>query len=66
MLDIMFNTENWKMERKYVIRRRVFFTLVAIAVVAVAWFIAGNVWWTENGYCIGSLEECFPREFGGK
>ena len=64
MLDMIFDTENWKMERKYVIRRRVFFTIVVVAVVAVAWSVAGNLWWTETGYCWGSLDKCLPEYFG--
>jgi multidrug resistance efflux pump len=56
-------TSKWKQERKYVVRRNVFFS-VALAVVLVAvWQVSANLWWTENGYCWGDMIECyFPEE----
>lgn len=64
MLDMIFTTENWKMERKYVVRRRVFFTILAVAFLALAWTIGTQIWWVGDGYCFGSLDKCFPDYFG--
>jgi len=35
----------------------------ALALVALLLWIAGNVWWTGEGYCFGSMEECYAEEF---
>lgn len=31
--------------------------LTALAIWVIVW-VSGNVWWTENGICIGSAAEC--------
>jgi hypothetical protein len=28
--------------------------------------VATSVWWTDSGYCFGSVEECYPSEREGK
>ena len=62
----MFDTSNWKQERKYVVRRNVVFGLITVIAFIAIWTVATNLWWTENGYCWGDLIECqFPEE-GGK
>lgn len=66
MLEALLNPSQWKMERKYVIRRRVFFAVAGVAFLVFAWFVATQIWWTSNGYCFGDMVECmFPAE-GGK
>ena len=64
MNNFFIDTTNWNMERKYVIRRRVAFTILAAVVLGLVWAVATNVWWTEQGYCFGSMEKCFPGMFG--
>ena len=39
------------------------YTPAALALIALLLWIAGNVWWTEQGYCIGSMAECYEQEF---
>lgn len=66
VLNELFDTSKWKMERKYVIRRRWFFGGIAVLIMVALWQIVGNVWWTSDGYCWGDMVECmFPAE-GGK
>jgi multidrug resistance efflux pump len=66
MLEALLNPSQWKMERKFVIRRRVFFAVAGVMFLVFAWFVATQIWWTSNGYCIGDMVECmFPAE-GGK
>lgn len=60
MNNLLIDTTNWNMERKYVVRRRVVFTILGAVVLGLVWFVATNVWWVGNGYCIGDLTECFP------
>lgn len=62
----MFDTSNWKKERKYVVRRNVVFGFITLMMFVAVWQVATNLWWTENGYCWGDLISCnFPEE-GGK
>lgn len=63
MLDLLFDTTKWNMERKYVVRRRVFFTIVAVALLAIIWSVATQIWWVGDHYCFGDLGECFPEYF---
>lgn len=62
-------TWTMKMDRKYIIRRRWAFVIaLALAVVALIglYELVGHIWWVEGqGYCWGTLPECFPNEFGG-
>ena len=37
--------------------------LPAIALVAALVWISGHVWWTGEGYCIGTMLECYGEEF---
>jgi hypothetical protein len=59
----------WKMDKKYITRRRWAFAIaLVLAVVALVglYQLVSHIWWVEGqGYCWGTLEECFPREFGG-
>lgn len=61
-MDYLFDTSKWNMERKYVIRRRVFFTLVSLAGLYLMFQVVGNLWWTSEGYCWGDMFECFDIE----
>lgn len=27
--------------------------------IAFLWWAIGNIWWTGEGYCVGSMVECF-------
>ncbi len=47
-----------KMERKYVVRRRVVFSIAVISLALVINLRTANLWWTENGYCWGDMFEC--------
>lgn len=38
--------------------RKVWKVVIALAIVATIVFISTQLWWTENGYCIGSFVEC--------
>ena len=46
-------------------RGRIVFIYVpaALALVALLLWVAGNVWWTGEGYCFGSMEKCLGKEF---
>lgn len=60
-----------KMDRKYVIRRRVAFAIaLPLAVMLLIGFyqVSTHIWWVDwnEGYCWGTLTECFPNEFGGE
>lgn len=64
-------TWTMKMDRKYIIRRRIAFVLaLALAVVLLIGFyqITSRIWWVDwnEGYCFGTMEQCFPEMFGGK
>jgi hypothetical protein len=59
----MFDTSKWKQERKYVVRRNVFFSMVLAITLFAVWQVATNLWWVGDGYCWGDLIEChFPKE----
>jgi hypothetical protein len=59
----MFDTSNWKQERKYVVRRNVFFSMVVAVIVFAVWQVSANLWWVGDGYCWGDMVECyFPEE----
>jgi len=47
-----------KTERKYVVRRRVVASIIAIAVTYGAVEVITHLWWTPAGYCWGSVEKC--------
>ena len=47
-----------KMERKYVVRRRVVFSIAVSALAFAIGTITANLWWTGNGYCWGDMFEC--------
>jgi hypothetical protein len=32
--------------------------ILIVAGLALLWWVSGNVWWTETGYCFGSVGEC--------
>jgi hypothetical protein len=34
-----------------------------LALVAFILWIAGNLWWTGEGYCVGSMSKCLGKEF---
>jgi hypothetical protein len=57
------------MDKKYITRRRwAFAVALVLAVVALVglYQLVSHIWWVEGqGYCWGTLEKCFPREFGG-
>lgn len=56
------DTSKWKQERKYVVRRNVVFSIALAVFMVAVWQVAGNLWWTENGYCWGDMIECnFPE-----
>lgn len=57
MNDIL-DTNNWNMAPKYRRRRAVvFIALAGLALFGIS-EIAGNLWWTDGGYCWGSVNEC--------
>lgn len=64
ILNELFDTSRWNMERKYVIRRRWFFGAIVGLLLAGIWLVVGNVWWTSNGYCWGDMMECLAPEMG--
>jgi len=35
---------------------------IGLLVAGILW-VSGNVWFTGSEWCIGSLSECFPKEF---
>ena len=39
------------------------YTPAALALIALLVWISANVWWTGEGYCFGSMEECYTEEF---
>lgn len=58
-----------KMDRKYIIRRRVAFAIalpLAVMALMAFYYIATHIWWVDwnEGYCFGSIEQCFPDYFG--
>jgi len=54
----------WKMEAKYVRRRRVVFGL-GVAVIAYAvWQVSGHLWWVGDHYCWGDMVSCYFPESG--
>ena len=55
---LIADTSNWKKERKYVVRRNVVFSIITIAILAVIWQVATNLWWVGDGYCWGDVIEC--------
>lgn len=57
------NTKTWSMERKFVRRRRIVFSIGVALIGYVIWQVSGNLWWVEGqGYCWGSMSECFFGE----
>jgi hypothetical protein len=59
----------WSMDKKYITRRRWAFAIALVLAVFVLiglYQLVSHIWWVEGqGYCWGTLEKCFPREFGG-
>jgi hypothetical protein len=58
------------MDKKYINRRRVAF-VIAIALAAVAvlglYELITHIWYVQGqGYCWGTMTECFANEFGGR
>jgi hypothetical protein len=47
-----------KMDRKYVIRRRIVFGTLAIVGFIAAFYLVNHIWWTGTGYCWGTSEKC--------
>jgi len=47
-----------KMQRKYVIRRRVVFAPFVIVGLVALYYIVNHVWWTGSGWCLGSAQKC--------
>ena len=48
-----------KMDRKYVNRRRwVAFIFIGIPLLVLGFYLINHIWWTDNGYCFGSMEKC--------
>ena len=47
-----------KMERKYVMRRRVVFGVLAIAGLVILYLIVNHIWWTGSGICWGDVLQC--------
>lgn len=47
-----------KMERKYVVRRRVVFSIAVVTLAFAIGMITTNLWWTSDGYCWGDMFEC--------
>jgi hypothetical protein len=47
-----------KMDRKYVIRRRIVFGTLGVIAFIAAFYIVNHIWWTGNGYCWGTSEKC--------
>ena len=45
-------------EKKYVIRRRILGTILAVSVLYGVIEVATHLWWTPAGYCWGSMEKC--------
>jgi hypothetical protein len=35
----------------------------ALALTALIIWVSGHVWWTGEGYCIGTMLECLGKEF---
>jgi hypothetical protein len=57
------DTSKWKQERKYVVRRNVFFSIALAVIVFAIWQVSANLWWVGDGYCWGDMIEChFPKE----
>ncbi len=60
----------WNMERKYIIRRRwavVIALLILVMALMAFYYVSTHIYWVDwnEGYCFGSIEECFPEYFGG-
>lgn len=49
---------NWKMDRKYVIRRRWFFGSIIVIGLAIIFYATGHIWWVGDHWCLGSLDYC--------
>ena len=47
-----------KMQRKYVIRRRVVFGTLAIVGLVGMYFLVNHIWWRGSGYCWGDMVKC--------
>lgn len=62
VLSELFDTSKWNMERKYVVRRRWFFTAIVALVLFIMFQVIGNLWWTSDGYCWGDMFECFEKD----
>ena len=39
------------------------YTPLTIALVSVIVWVSANVWWTGDGYCVGSMSKCLGKEF---
>jgi hypothetical protein len=47
-----------RMERKYVVRRRVVFGVAALIGIIAAYYLVNHIWWTGNGWCWGDIYKC--------
>ena len=47
-----------KMDRKYVIRRKVVFGALILIGLICAFYVVNHIWWTGTGYCWGTAEKC--------
>ena len=47
-----------KMDRKYVIRRRIVFGTLAVVGIIAAYYLVNHIWWTGIGYCWGDSVKC--------
>lgn len=46
-------------------RGKIVFTLLALAGLALIVWASGHIWYTSDGWCIGSLSECVGLQRGG-
>ena len=42
-------------------RGRIVVALLIIAAFAARYYVSTHVWWTGDGYCLGSVEECLVK-----
>ena len=47
-----------KMDRKYVVRRRLVFGTLALVGLVVAYYLVNHIWWAGDGFCIGDIYKC--------
>jgi hypothetical protein len=47
-----------KMDRKYVIRRRVVFGALGLIGLVAAYYLVNHIWWTGSSFCWGDMQKC--------